>query len=68
MPEIAIPLNLTSDEAWCFSQLVKRLSSHNLGTTGHYALHLVTPAEHDDAKKALRKLEKALAAAGYDPR
>ncbi len=58
-------LNFTDDEAWGFAQLVKRLTSRDMGPNG---LNLVTRNEMSGAEDALAKVRDKLAGAGVSPR
>lgn len=67
MSDIDIRLFLTPDEAWSLAQLIKRLSGRDLGTSAG-GLGLVTSAEEESAKNALRTAERALSELGFSPR
>ncbi len=62
-----IPVNfqLSDGEAWGLAQLVKRLTSRDVGPNG---LNLVTREELNGVENALMLLRDALADAGVSPR
>ena len=60
-----LKLNMSDEEAWGFAQLVKRLTTRDLGPNG---LNLVTRDELNGADDVLLKIRDALAAAGVSPR
>ena len=62
---VDVKFQLSDDEAWGFAQLVKRLTTRDLGPNG---LNLVTRDELNGAEDALVLLRDALADAGVSPR
>ncbi len=68
MVMVTVSFELTDREARDFGQFVKRAAVRNIGPLWTGGLDLAEEDEVFCAEQALRKVQKALASAGYSPR